>query len=129
MSKQTICLVGRPNTGKSTLFNRIVGKKVAIIEDAPGVTRDRIYSQATYKDIPFYLIDTGGIDLSDGDFNDEIRMQVEIGMEEADTIIFVVDAKDGLTTSDLLIRDILKRQNKNVLEVVMSELPHYKRFT
>ena len=118
MSKQTICLVGRPNTGKSTLFNRIVGKKVAIIEDAPGVTRDRIYSQATYKDIPFYLIDTGGIDLSDGDFNDEIRMQVEIGMEEADTIIFVVDAKDGLTTSDLLIRDMLKRQNKRVIVAI-----------
>lgn len=118
MHKQTICLVGRPNTGKSTLFNRIVGKKVAIIEDAPGVTRDRIYSQAMYKDIPFYLIDTGGIDLSDGDFNDEIRMQVEIGIDEADTIVFVVDAKDGLTTSDLLIRDMLKRQNKRVVVAI-----------
>ena len=117
MSKQTICLVGRPNTGKSTLFNRIVGKKVAIIEDAPGVTRDRIYSKAMYKDIPFYLIDTGGIDLTDGDFNDEIRMQVEIGINEADTIVFVVDAKDGLTTSDLLIRDMLKKQNKRVIQL------------
>ncbi len=116
--RQTICLVGRPNTGKSTLFNRIVGKKVAIIEDAPGVTRDRIYSQATFKDKPFYLIDTGGIDLSDGQFNDEIRMQVEIGINEADTIIFVVDAKDGLTTSDLLIRDMLKRQNKKVIVAI-----------
>ena len=118
MAKQTICLVGRPNTGKSTLFNRIVGKKVAIIEDAPGVTRDRIYSQALYKDIPFYLIDTGGIDLSDGDFNDEIRMQVSIGIDEADTIIFVVDAKEGLTTSDLLIRDMLKKQNKRVIVAI-----------
>ncbi len=118
MAKQTICLVGRPNTGKSTLFNRIVGKKVAIIEDAPGVTRDRIYSKAMYKDIPFYLIDTGGIDLTDGDFNDEIRMQVEIGINEADTIVFVVDAKDGLTTSDLLIRDMLKRQNKRVIVAI-----------
>ena len=90
MAKQTICLVGRPNTGKSTLFNKIVGKKIAIIEDTPGVTRDRIYSKASYKDIPFYLIDTGGIDMSDGAFNEEIRMQVEVGMEEADTIIFVV---------------------------------------
>ncbi len=118
MAKQTICLVGRPNTGKSTLFNRIVGKKVAIIEDAPGVTRDRIYSKAMYKDIPFYLIDTGGIDLTDGDFNDEIRMQVEIGINEADTIVFVVDAKDGLTTSDLLIRDMLKKQNKRVVVAI-----------
>ena len=106
MAKQTICLVGRPNTGKSTLFNRIVGRKVAIIEDAPGVTRDRIYSQASFNEKPFYLIDTGGIDLTEGDFNEEIRMQVEVGIEEADTIIFVVDAKDGVTTSDELIRDI-----------------------
>lgn len=118
MAKQTICLVGRPNTGKSTLFNRIVGKRVAIIEDAPGVTRDRIYSQAIYNDKPFYLIDTGGIDLSSGDFNDEIKMQVEIGIEEADTIIFVVDAKDGITTSDELIRDMLKKQNKRVIVAV-----------
>ncbi len=118
MKKQTICLVGRPNTGKSTLFNRIVGKKIAIIENTPGVTRDRIYSAATYNDVPFYLIDTGGIDLSDGDFNDEIRVQVEIGIEESDTIIFVVDAKDGLTTNDLLIRDMLKRSNKKVIVAV-----------
>ena len=118
MKKQTICLVGRPNTGKSTLFNRIVGKKIAIIENTPGVTRDRIYSAATYNDVPFYLIDTGGIDLGDGDFNDEIRVQVEIGIEESDTIIFVVDAKDGLTTNDLLIRDMLKRSNKKVIVAV-----------
>lgn len=118
MAKQTICLVGRPNTGKSTLFNRIVGKKVAIIEDSPGVTRDRIYSQASFNEIPFYLIDTGGIDLSDGEFNEEIRMQVEIGIEEADTIIFVVDGKDGLTNSDNLIRDMLRKQNKKVIVAI-----------
>ena len=118
MAKQTICLVGRPNTGKSTLFNRIVEKKVAIIEDTPGVTRDRIYSQASFNDIPFYLIDTGGIDLSDGDFNEEIRMQVEIGIEEADTIVFVVDSKDGLTNNDLLIRDMLKKQDKKVVVAI-----------
>ena len=115
---KTVCLVGRPNTGKSTLFNRIVGKKVAIIEDAPGITRDRIYSSATYNDIPFYLIDTGGIDLSDGDFNEEIRMQVEIGIEESDIIVFVVDAKDGITNNDELIRDMLKRQNKKVIVAI-----------
>ncbi len=118
MAKQTICLVGRPNTGKSTLFNRIVGRKVAIIEDVPGVTRDRIYGKAMFNDKPFYLIDTGGIDLSDGDFNEEIRIQVEIGIQEADTIIFVVDGKDGITTSDNLIRDMLKRQNKKVIVAI-----------
>ena len=116
--KRTICLVGRPNTGKSTLFNRIVGKRVAIIEDAPGITRDRIYSEASFNNIPFYLIDTGGIDLSDGDFNEEIRMQVEIGIEESDIIVFVVDAKDGITNSDELIRDMLKRQNKKVIVAI-----------
>ena len=118
MKKRTVCLVGRPNTGKSTLFNRIVGKKVAIIEDAPGVTRDRIYSEASFNDIPFYLIDTGGIDLSDGDFNDEIRMQVEIGIEESDIIVFVVDAKEGITNSDNLIADMLRRQNKKVIVAI-----------
>ena len=97
MAKQTICLVGRPNTGKSTLFNRIVGKKVAIIEDAPGITRDRIYSQASYNNIPFYLIDTGGIDIKDGDFNDEIK---------------------GITNNDMLIRDMLKKQNKKVVVAI-----------
>jgi len=118
MAKQTICLVGRPNTGKSTLFNRIVGKRVAIIEDAPGITRDRIYSQASFNDIPFYLIDTGGIDIKDGDFNDEIKTQVEIGMQEADTIVFVVDSKDGITNNDMIIRDMLKKQNKRVVVAI-----------
>ena len=118
MKKQTICLVGRPNTGKSTLFNRIVGKKISIIEDVAGVTRDRIYSSASFNDIPFYLIDTGGIDLSDGVFNQEIKMQVEIAIEESDTIVFVVDVKDGLTSNDLMIRDLLKKSNKKVVVAI-----------
>jgi len=118
MKKQTICLVGRPNTGKSTLFNRIAGKKISIIEDIPGVTRDRIYANASFNDIPFYLIDTGGIDLSEGHFNEEIKMQVEIAINESDTIIFVVDSKDGLTSNDLMIRDILKKANKKVVVAI-----------
>lgn len=118
MKKQTVALVGRPNTGKSTLFNRLAGKKIAIIEDIPGVTRDRIYSNCVYDEIPFYLIDTGGIDLSDGSFNEEIKMQVDIAIEECDTIVFVVDGKDGLTSNDLMIRDVLRKSGKKVIVAV-----------
>ncbi len=118
MKKKTICLVGKPNAGKSTLFNRIVGKKISIIEDTPGVTRDRIYATATYGETSFYLIDTGGIDLSDAAFNDEIKMQVEIGIEESDVIIFVVDGKEGVTSNDLLIRDMLRKSNKKVIVAI-----------
>lgn len=115
---KTICLVGKPNVGKSTLFNRIVGKKVSIIEDTPGVTRDRIYSKASYKDISFYLIDTGGLDYSDGDFNEEIKAQVMLGIDESDVIIFVVDGKEGVTSNDLLIRDMLRKSNKRVIVAI-----------
>ena len=115
---KTICLVGKPNVGKSTLFNRIVGKKVSIIEDTPGVTRDRIYSKASYKDTSFYLIDTGGLDYSAGDFNEEIKAQVMLGIDESDVIIFVVDGKEGVTSNDLLIRDMLRKSNKRVIVAI-----------
>ena len=118
MKKNTICLVGKPNVGKSTLFNRLVGKKISIIEDIPGVTRDRIYASTTYNDTSFYLIDTGGIDISNGTFNEEIKAQVEIGIMESDVIIFVVDGKEGITSNDLLIRDMLRKSNKKVIVAI-----------
>lgn len=118
MKKNTVCLVGKPYVGKSTLFNRLVGKRVSIIEDTPGVTRDRIYASATYNDISFYLIDTGGIDISDGTFNEEIKAQVEIGIMESDVIIFVVDGKDGVTSNDLTIRDMLRKSDKRVIVAI-----------
>lgn len=118
MKTPTVCIVGRPNVGKSTLFNKLVGKKISIIEDAPGVTRDRIYGEATYKNCKFNLIDTGGIDVSKELFNDEIKVQVEIGIIEADKIIFVVDGKEGLTANDYAVRDMLKKSQKEVIVAI-----------
>lgn len=118
MKKQTIALVGRPNVGKSTIFNKIIGKKISIIEDTPGVTRDRIYGNATYNNHKFYLIDTGGIDLENSDFNSEIKLQAELAIDEADVVIFVVDGKEGLTSNDYEVRDMLIKCNKKVIVAI-----------
>lgn len=118
MKLPTIALVGRPNVGKSTIFNRLVGKKQAIIEDTPGVTRDRIYSLVSYNDHKFHLIDTGGIDLGNEDFNKEIRIQASLAMDEADVIVFIVDGKDSLGPNDYLIKDMLKKSNKKVIVAI-----------
>lgn len=114
----TVALVGRPNVGKSTLFNKMTGKKISIIEDTPGITRDRIYEQVTYEKYRFNLIDTGGIDGSGEKFNTEIRMQAEIAIDQADVVVFVVDGKEGLTSNDLLVRDILRKSKKRVIVAI-----------
>lgn len=118
MKKQTIALVGRPNVGKSTIFNRMIGKRISIIEDTPGVTRDRIYGNATYQNHHFYLIDTGGIDLENASFNTEIKIQAQLAIDEADTVIFVVDGKEGLTANDYEVRNILMRSTKKVIVAI-----------
>ena len=118
MRKPTVALVGRPNVGKSTLFNRLVGKKQAIIEDTPGVTRDRLYGLVTYRDYQFHLIDTGGIDLSKELFNKEIKVQAEIAIEEADIVVFVVDGKEGLTTNDYEVQQMLISSGKPVIVAI-----------
>ena len=118
MRRNVVALVGRPNVGKSTLFNRLVGKKISIIEDTPGITRDRIYGLVKYNDYNFHLIDTGGIDISKEIFNDEIIVQANIAIEEADTILFVVDGKEGLTRNDYVVRDLLLKTNKKVIVVI-----------
>ena len=118
MNLPTVCIVGRPNVGKSTLFNKLVGKRISIIEDTPGVTRDRIYGEVTYKNKKFNLIDTGGIDISKELFNNEIKTQVEIGILEADKIIFVVDAKEGLTAGDKEVKDLLQKSGKEVIVAI-----------
>ena len=118
MKIPTVALVGRPNVGKSTIFNKLVGEKISIIEDTPGVTRDRIYSEASYNDYRFNVIDTGGIDGSLEKFNDVIKMQAQIAIDEADVVLFVVDGKEGLTSNDLLVRDMLRSSGKKVIVVI-----------
>ncbi|HOZ53975.1 MAG TPA: ribosome biogenesis GTPase Der [Bacilli bacterium] len=118
MKIPTIALVGKPNVGKSTLFNKLIGKKQAIIEDTPGITRDRIYGDAEYKGHRMHIIDTGGISLSEDDFNSEIKMQAEFAIDESDLVVFIVDGKEGLTLNDFLVRDILRKSNKKVIVAI-----------
>lgn len=113
--KKTVCLIGRPNVGKSTIFNRLIKEKKSIILDTPGVTRDRVYGDVTYGEISFLLVDTGGIDLGLGDFNKDIKMQAGLAIEESDTIVFVVDGREEITSNDLAIRDMLMKSNKKVI--------------
>ncbi len=118
MKLPTVALVGRPNVGKSTIFNRLVGKKISIIEDTPGVTRDRIYGDVNYKDFKFHLIDTGGIDVSKEAFNEEIKIQTQIAIDESDVIVFIVDGKSELNANDYEIRDMLKKSGKKIIVAV-----------
>ncbi len=116
--RYTVAIIGRPNVGKSTFFNRITLSKKAIVEDFPGVTRDRLYEKVTYLDKQFNLIDTGGITLDNGDFNSEIKMQAEIAIEESDLIMFVVDAQVGITKDEETIAKILRGKKKEIIVVV-----------
>ena len=113
-----IAIVGRPNVGKSTLFNRLVGSRVSIVEDAPGVTRDRIYAKTEWLTKQLSVIDTGGLQLENATFQDEIRAQVEIALDEADVIIFVVNGRDGVHTDDAYIAKLLRRYKKTILVAV-----------
>ena len=113
--KKTVCLIGRPNVGKSTIFNRLIGEKRAIIDDAPGITRDRIYGDVVYNDKSYLLIDTGGIDMGNNDFNEDIKLQAMIAIDESDVVVFVVDGKEELTSNDYKVRDILIKSNKKVI--------------
>jgi len=118
MSKPTVAIVGRPNVGKSTIFNRIVGERVAIVEDEPGVTRDRIYGQASWLDRDFSLIDTGGITIEQEPLDVEIKSQAEIAIEEADVIIFMADVREGINPLDENIAQILYRADTPVVLAV-----------
>ena len=118
MTKPVIAIVGRPNVGKSTIFNRIVGERVSIVEDIPGVTRDRIYSSAEWLAHDFNIIDTGGIDIGDEPFLEQIRQQAEIAIDEADVIIFMTNGREGVTTADEQVAKILYKTKKPVVLAV-----------
>lgn len=118
MANPTIAIVGRPNVGKSTIFNRIAGERISIVEDTPGVTRDRIYTTGEWLGREFSIIDTGGIDLGDEPFMDQIKHQAEFAIDEADVIIFVASGREGITDADELVAKILYRSNKPVILAV-----------
>ena len=123
---KTVCLIGKPNVGKSSIFNRLIKEKKAIIMDTPGITRDRIYGKVNYQDKSFYLIDTGGISLENASFDKEIIMQAQLAMDEADIILFVVDGLNELDQADYYIKDLLHKTNKEVI-VVVNKLDNDKR--
>ena len=122
MSKPIVALVGRPNVGKSTLFNRLVGERLAIVDDTPGTTRDRLFGEAEWNGRAFHVVDTGGIDPTHGgktplsidsaEFIDDIRTQARVAIDEADAVLFVNDGQTGVTSPDLEVADILRRSQK-----------------
>ena len=118
MTKPVVAIVGRPNVGKSTIFNRIVGERVSIVEDIPGVTRDRIYSSAEWLTHDFNIIDTGGIEIGDEPFLEQIRQQAEIAIQEADVIIFMTNGREGVTAADEQVAKILYKTKKPVVLAV-----------
>ncbi|MDR0270290.1 ribosome biogenesis GTPase Der [Paenibacillus sp.] len=119
MARPVVAIVGRPNVGKSTIFNRLIGDRLAIVEDKPGITRDRIYGVSEWNGKPFSVIDTGGIEIDGDDFIlKSIRMQAELAIEEADVIVFMCDAKSGVTQSDEEVAQILFRSGKPIVLAV-----------
>jgi len=107
-----VAIVGRANVGKSTLFNRIIGERISITDDQPGVTRDRIYGKASWLGKEFSLIDTGGIEIKDAPFLTEIRAQAEIAINEADVVVFLTDCRNGVTVEDDEVAKILYKTKK-----------------
>lgn len=113
--KNTIAIIGKPNVGKSTLFNRLNGRKISIVDDTPGVTRDRLYEVISWLNKEIKIIDTGGIEIKNAPFQEQIQIQAKIAIEEADVIFFVFDGHSEISNDDLFIMNILRKANKTVL--------------
>ena len=126
--KPIVAVVGRPNVGKSTLFNALAGERIAIVKDTPGITRDRIYADVTWLDMNFTLIDTGGIEPDSQDIIlSQMREQAQIAMDTADVIIFLVDVKQGLVDADAKVADMLRRSHKPVV-LVVNKVDSFEKF-
>jgi len=126
--KPIVAVVGRPNVGKSTLFNALAGERIAIVQDTPGITRDRIYADITWLDMAFTLIDTGGIEPeSDDVILSQMRDQAQIAMDTADVIIFMTDVKQGLVDDDMKVADMLRRSHKPVV-LVVNKVDSFEKF-
>ena len=128
MSKPIVAIVGRPNVGKSTLFNVLAGEQISIVKDTPGVTRDRIYADVTWLNYNFTMIDTGGIEPESGDIIlKSMRQQAELAIETADVIIFLVDVRQGVIDADYKVADILRRSHKPVV-LVVNKVDSFEKF-
>ena len=128
MSKPIVAIVGRPNVGKSTLFNVLAGEQISIVKDTPGVTRDRIYADVTWLDHYFTLIDTGGIEPESSDVLLKfMREQAEIAIETADVILFLVDVRQGLVDADYKVADMLRRSHKPIV-LVVNKVDSFEKF-